>query len=188
MLPGCLSRKTLDFVRQFYLLANLRHRWLYPAEINPLRTRARANALSTISNWLFNFLIVMVTPVMISSIGWGTYLFFAVVNASFIPIIYFFYPETARRSLEEIDLIFAKGYLEKISYVKAAEQLPRLNDREIENMAREYGFIGADEETKLGSRGNSINEKGEATEKEGIPTGRSDSEATVAGHEGLRND
>jgi sugar porter (SP) family MFS transporter len=33
--------------------------WLYPAEINPLRTRARANAISTCSNWLFNFLIGM---------------------------------------------------------------------------------------------------------------------------------
>jgi sugar porter (SP) family MFS transporter len=59
--------------------------WLYPAEINPLRTRARANAVSTCSNWLFNFLIVMVTPVMIANISWGTYLFFAVVNACFLP-------------------------------------------------------------------------------------------------------
>lgn len=48
--------------------------WLYPAEINPLRTRARANALSTTQNWLWNFFIVMITPVLIDSIGWGTYL------------------------------------------------------------------------------------------------------------------
>jgi lipid-A-disaccharide synthase-like uncharacterized protein len=26
--------------------------WLYPAEINPIRTRGRANAVSTITNWL----------------------------------------------------------------------------------------------------------------------------------------
>ena len=31
--------------------------WLYPAEINPLRTRAKANALSTTSNWIWNFFI-----------------------------------------------------------------------------------------------------------------------------------
>lgn len=49
--------------------------WLYPAEINPLKTRARANALSTTQNWLWNFFIVMITPVLISSIGWGTYLY-----------------------------------------------------------------------------------------------------------------
>lgn len=114
--------------------------WLYPAEISPIKTRAKANALSTCTNWLFNFLIVMVTPIMITNIGWGTYLFFAVVNACFLPIIYLWYPETARRSLEEIDLIFAKGYTEKISYVRAARELPYLTDEEIERMAVQYGF------------------------------------------------
>lgn len=83
---------------------------------------------------------------MIGSIGWGTYLFFAVVNACFIPVIYFLYPETARRSLEEIDLIFAKGYLEKMSYVKAARELPFLSDEEIERKAVEYGFVDGDVE------------------------------------------
>lgn len=68
--------------------------WLYPAEINPLKTRAKANALSTVSNWCWNFFIVMITPVLIDSIGWGTYLFFAVLNALFFPVIYFAYPET----------------------------------------------------------------------------------------------
>lgn len=48
--------------------------WLYPAEINPLKTRARANALSTTQNWLWNFFIVMITPVLIDQISWGTYL------------------------------------------------------------------------------------------------------------------
>lgn len=96
----------------------------------------------------------MVTPVMISQIKWGTYLFFAVVNACFIPIIYMFYPETKRRSLEEIDLIFAKGYLEKISYVKASFDMPFLSDREVEAMAREYGFADSDEEQKAGQNFN----------------------------------
>ena len=89
--------------------------------------------------WRRNMLIIP-QPVMIDNIGWGTYLFFAVVNACFLPIIYFWYPETARRSLEEIDLIFAKGYTEKISYVRAARELPYLTDEEIERMAIQYGF------------------------------------------------
>lgn len=122
--------------------------WLYPAEISPIKTRAKANALSTCSNWLFNFLIVMVTPVMITGIHWGTYLFFAVVNACFLPVIYFYYPETAKRSLEEIDLIFAKGYLENMSYVRAAKELPYLTDEEVERVAIEYGFGAPDAEVK----------------------------------------
>jgi len=32
--------------------------WLYPAEINPIRTRGRANAVSTAVNWVSNFMIV----------------------------------------------------------------------------------------------------------------------------------
>ncbi|KAI0835649.1 general substrate transporter [Hypoxylon sp. FL0890] len=115
--------------------------WLYPAEINPIKTRAKANATSTCTNWLFNFLIVMVTPIMIAKIGWGTYLFFAVVNACFLPIIWFFYPETAKRSLEEIDIIFAKGFVEKKSYVRAAEELPLLTPEQVEQEALKYGLI-----------------------------------------------
>ncbi|OTA60694.1 general substrate transporter [Hypoxylon sp. EC38] len=115
--------------------------WLYPAEINPIKTRAKANATSTCTNWLFNFLIVMVTPIMIDRIGWGTYLFFAVINACFLPVIWFFYPETAKRSLEEIDIIFAKGFVEKKSYVRAAEELPLLTPEQVEQEALKYGLI-----------------------------------------------
>lgn len=43
---------------------------------------------------------------MLTAIGWGTFLFFGVINALFIPIIYFTYPETAGRTLEEIDLMY----------------------------------------------------------------------------------
>jgi hypothetical protein len=118
--------------------------WLYPAEVNPVKTRAKANAVSTCTNWLFNFVVVMVVPVMVSRIGWGTYLFFAACNACFLPVIWFFYPETARRSLEEIDIIFAKGYVERMSYVKAAEELPHLRPEEIMGYATRYGLVGPD--------------------------------------------
>ncbi|KAK2774539.1 hypothetical protein FQN52_002495 [Onygenales sp. PD_12] len=141
--------------------------WLYPAEISPIKTRAKANALSTCSNWLFNFLVVMVVPIMITNIGWGTYLFFAVVNACFFPIIYFFYPETAKRSLEEIDIIFAKGFTENISYVTAAKQLPYLSEDEIKEMNIRYGFASADEtaETKsVTSNSNGSSEKANGTQ------------------------
>lgn len=106
--------------------------WLYPAEINPIKTRAKANATSTVSNWIWNFFIVMITPVLIAEIRWGTYLFFGALNAIFFPILYFFYPETSQRTLEEIDLIFAKGHEENMSYVRAAKELPRLTPEEID--------------------------------------------------------
>lgn len=124
--------------------------WLYPAEINPLKTRMKANAISTMVNWGFNFMVVMVVPLMITSIGWGTYLFFACTNACFIPVIYFFYPETKKRSLEEIDLIFAKGYMENINYVKAAKEMEFLDERGVEAMNHKYS---AADEKHIGSGG-----------------------------------
>ena len=53
--------------------------WLYPAEIVPLRIRAPANAISTSGNWIWNFMVVMITPVAFSSIGYKTYIIFAVM-------------------------------------------------------------------------------------------------------------
>lgn len=93
----------------------------------------------------------MITPVLITSIGWGTYLFFGALNALFFPVIYFLYPETAGRSLEEIDLIFAKGYSEGIGYVQAAKQLPPIEESEIEQYARQFGGDLSDEEKAAGS-------------------------------------
>jgi hypothetical protein len=90
---------------------------LYPAEIVPLKIRAPANGLSTSANWAFNFMVVMITPVSFSSIGYKTYIIFAVINAFIFPVVYFIYPETAYRSLEEIDTIFrkTKGWFSVVS-------------------------------------------------------------------------
>lgn len=53
-------------------------------------------------------MVVMITPVAFNSIGYKTYIIFAVINFAILPVTYFFYPETAYRSLEEIDTIFEK--------------------------------------------------------------------------------
>lgn len=46
---------------------------------------------------------------MIANISWRSFIIFAVLNVLWVPIIYFFYPETAGLELEDIDLIFSKG-------------------------------------------------------------------------------
>lgn len=117
----------------------------------------------------------MITPIMIDRIGWGTYLFFGAMNACFLPIIYFFYPETSMRSLEEIDFIFAKGHTEKMSYVRAAKELPHIagDAAAIEQMMIQYGFVDplqressvADSSTTEGSTERTKPERGSATWK-----------------------
>ncbi|KAL4965234.1 sugar porter family MFS transporter [Aspergillus stella-maris] len=109
----------------FFAIGWLGMTWLYPAEIVPLKIRAPANALSTSSNWIFNFMVVMITPVCFNDIGYQTYIIFAVINAFIFPVTYFFYPETAYRSLEEMDRIFRKTK-SVFSLVKTAKDEPHM--------------------------------------------------------------
>ncbi|KAL2671312.1 hypothetical protein Neosp_013893 [[Neocosmospora] mangrovei] len=83
--------------------------WVYVPEILPLHARTRGTAIGVSSNWLWNFTVVMITPIIINRLKWKAYLIFMATNLVFIPIIYFFYPETSNLALEEVDYIFARG-------------------------------------------------------------------------------
>lgn len=83
--------------------------FLYAAEMAPLQIRATVSAVATATVWVFNFLLAEVTPVGFATIGSRYYIVFAVVNAAIVPSVYFFFPETKGRSLEEIDEIFAQS-------------------------------------------------------------------------------
>ena len=101
--------------------------WLYSVEITPLRIRGPANALSTSANWIFNFVMVLISPIAFHSIGYKTYIIFAVTNFLIVPVVYFFYPETAYRCLEEVDVIFHAARLSPnpwLSVVKIARDEP----------------------------------------------------------------
>ena len=69
----------------------------------------------------------MITPVAFDSIDNHTYTIFAVINAIMVPSVYFFYPETAYRSLEEMDTIFhnVSGPSAWTKVVSVARDLPR---------------------------------------------------------------
>ncbi|KAF4976986.1 hypothetical protein FZEAL_6424 [Fusarium zealandicum] len=104
--PGVVAIVMLFLFNFFFAVGLLAIPWLLPAEYAPLAIRTRAAALATASNWIFTFLVVEITPVSISSIGWKTYVYFCIFNFVFLPIIYFFYPETRLLSLEQIDKLF----------------------------------------------------------------------------------
>lgn len=104
---GIAAAVFLFVFNTFFAVGWLGMTWLYPAEISSLEIRAPANGLSTSGNWVFNFMVVMITPVAFDTIKWKTYIIFACINAAMVPVVYFLYPETAGRSLEEIDQIFA---------------------------------------------------------------------------------
>ncbi|KAH8807813.1 general substrate transporter [Xylogone sp. PMI_703] len=83
--------------------------YLYCTEIAPIRLRVPMVAISTANHWLWNFTITMVTPVAFDQIGPRYWIVFVVVS-SLIPIsVFFLFPETVGRNLEEIDLAFRES-------------------------------------------------------------------------------
>ncbi|KAE8352514.1 general substrate transporter [Aspergillus coremiiformis] len=84
--------------------------WLLPVELNSLSMRTKGAALGTATNWAINFVVVEITPIGIQKLGWRFYIIWTVFNFSFIPVLYFFYPETANRALEDIDLFFRENH------------------------------------------------------------------------------
>jgi hypothetical protein len=66
--------------------------WIYPPELLPLKLRSRGNAIAVVSQWLWTFLVVEITPPMITNIGYKSYIVFAVFNFVTVPIVYFTYP------------------------------------------------------------------------------------------------
>ncbi|KAF5609540.1 sugar transporter STL1 [Fusarium subglutinans] len=80
--------------------------WVYPSEILPLRLRQRGSSISTAANWIFNYMIVQITPISIENIGWRTYIIFAVLNSLWVPVIFLFFPETKGLELEDVDHLF----------------------------------------------------------------------------------
>ncbi|KAL5116709.1 hypothetical protein ACEQ8H_005458 [Pleosporales sp. CAS-2024a] len=122
---GIAATVFLFVFNSFFAIGWLGMTWLYPAEITPLSIRAPANAISTTANWAFNFMVVMVTPVAFANIGFRTYIIFAVINFAIVPAVYLFFPETAGRSLEEMDAIFHKT-TNAFDCVKIANELPHM--------------------------------------------------------------
>lgn len=84
--------------------------WLYPTEVNSLSMRTKGAALGTAVNWAVNFVVVEITPPGIESLGWQFYIIWTVFNGAFVPIVYLFYPETADRSLEDLDRLFIENH------------------------------------------------------------------------------
>ncbi|EAW13754.1 sugar porter family MFS transporter [Aspergillus clavatus NRRL 1] len=80
--------------------------WIYASEVFPLKYRAKGVGLSAAGNWIFNFALAYFVAPAFTNIKWKTYIIFGVFCTAMTFHVFFMYPETSRRSLEEIDMMF----------------------------------------------------------------------------------
>ncbi|KAK5199363.1 hypothetical protein LTR99_001404 [Exophiala xenobiotica] len=80
--------------------------FIYAAEIFPTALRAKGNGFLTAGWGIGIGTGVFWFPPVVASIGYKTFYIFGVLNYVSLIIVYCFFPETAGRSLESIDLLF----------------------------------------------------------------------------------
>ena len=80
--------------------------WVLPPEVFSSSQRAKGVGAATAMIWLTNFIVGLVVPEMIESIGWGTFLFFGLFCVAAAIFSFFLVPETSQKSLEQIESLF----------------------------------------------------------------------------------
>ncbi|EIN05365.1 general substrate transporter [Punctularia strigosozonata HHB-11173 SS5] len=117
--------------------------WTYPAEIFPMRVRSKAVSLATATNWAFNFALAWAVPPGLQNIAYKTYFIFGTFNFAAMIHIFFCFPETAGRTLEEVEEIFDQGHVFTAWAIK--RDVGKKTLEQVKNEVRVHDYEGKDE-------------------------------------------
>lgn len=98
--------------------------WVLTQEIFPASMRSRGVAITASTNWMFNFIIGLTTKDMLNAMSFGTYIFFAIFSGGGGLFIWWLFPETKDKTLEELDVFFG-GDMDSIA-AKDRERMQRI--------------------------------------------------------------
>ncbi|KAH8655126.1 sugar transporter [Tricladium varicosporioides] len=151
----------------FFPIGFLGANFLYSTEIAPQHLRIHLSAIGTAAHWLFNFVIAEVTPVAFTGIGFRYYIVYACTGFAVIPLVYFLFPETNGRSLEDMDRIFSRP--EHWWQIAGAACERNLKVERVENSSE--GCISSDDKYKHSEHVEKIQEKPLKTNEASIDDG-----------------
>jgi hypothetical protein len=101
--------------------------YLYVSELFPTEIRPIGMGFSLFGQFASTIILLQTAPIGIVNVGWKYYLVIICWCIVFIPIVYFYFPETARLSLEEISARFGDDVAVHVNDV-SNEQRKELDD------------------------------------------------------------
>ncbi|KAJ5520821.1 hypothetical protein N7463_001274 [Penicillium fimorum] len=128
------SRTTIAFVYIYVAIFGLTWAcvaWVYPPEIFSMNMRGRATSMTTATNWFVNFWFALYIPTAMEQISWKLYIIFAGLCYLMAIVIYLFYPESAGKTLEEMDLLFQEGRTKWVFKDKEATRIGTLLEHDL---------------------------------------------------------
>ncbi|KAL4938156.1 hypothetical protein BDV06DRAFT_201553 [Aspergillus oleicola] len=123
--------------------------WVCNSEFFDPNIRSLAQAATTASNWLFNFLVSRFTKQMFDKMNYGVYFFFASLSFLAFFFAFFLIPETSGIPLEAVDRLFEIKPVWK-AHSKLKEQLKE--DEEQFRFEIKDGVFGKDGESGPGGK------------------------------------
>jgi len=130
--------------------------WAVSGEVFPLSIRAKGIALSTASNWLWNFIIAFVTPYIVDTdkgdLGVKVFFIWGSTCALSLLFAYFFVYETKGLSLEQIDEMFQSTTARRSSSWRPSGQFNENRDVEMaepQNVPASHGQHGSQLDSTL---------------------------------------
>lgn len=96
--------------------------FVYSSEVFPTNIRSRGVALATSTYFLACITFVTPGATAIATIGWRYFLVFACLTLVTVIVIYFFFPETKGKSLEELAEVFGDPVAVRLADATDAER------------------------------------------------------------------
>ncbi|CAD6585392.1 MAG: hypothetical protein TREMPRED_004125 [Tremellales sp. Tagirdzhanova-0007] len=108
--------------------------WLYQIEIFPMNIRAKGAGVATAATWLATLILLQIAPIAFKTIGWKFFIAFIVFNLSNAILCYFFIPETAGKTLEEIGVLFGDKNVQIAGTLEGADDEKKIGDSEADEL------------------------------------------------------
>ncbi|CAI7604470.1 hypothetical protein N7533_008812 [Penicillium manginii] len=133
--------------------------YLYVSEIFPTEIRPIGMGFSLFGQFAATLILLETAPMGFNNVGWKYYLVIICWSAFFIPVIYFFWPETARLTLEEI----AQNFGEEVA-VKLTDATDEEKAKIDHQIAHSHGILPPSESS---GSAKDVEKEGVATDQNG---------------------
>lgn len=96
--------------------------YTYVSEIFPTEIRPIGMGFSLFGQFAATLILLQTAPIGFVTVGWKYYLVIIIWCVVFIPIVYFYFPETARLSLEEVAARFGDDVAVHVNDISEAQR------------------------------------------------------------------
>lgn len=99
--------------------------WVYSSEILPDRVKSKGMSICMGSSWLTNFILTSISPKLLHTLKWATFLLFGGITLIIVNIILICFPETIELNSENLENLFNKEKNNNLElYVPKGDNFP----------------------------------------------------------------